>query len=82
VVQRAAPERGQSIRELDRRKEGLTLYGELENAQPVRKHIDPKWLPPEQVLQDGVTYFDTYEPDYVLTQRQEARDFFASILNR
>jgi hypothetical protein len=46
----------------------------------VRKDIDPKWLPPEQVLQNGVTYLNTYEPYDVLTQFQEARDFFASIL--
>ena len=61
-------------------KEGLTLYGELENAAPVRKDVDPTWLPPEQVFQEGVKYFDTYDPDYVLKQRLEARDFFASIL--
>ena len=61
-------------------KEGLTLYGQLENAAPVRKDVEPTWLPPEQLLQDGVKYFDTYDPDYVLSQRQEARDFFASIL--
>jgi hypothetical protein len=61
-------------------KEGLTLYGELENAAPVRTDVDPTWLPAEQVWQEGVKYFDTYDPDYALTQRLEAPDFFASIL--
>lgn len=61
-------------------KEGLTLYGELDGAAPVRNDVDPTWLPPDQVLQEGVKYFDTYDPDYVLKQRMEARDFFAGIL--
>jgi iron(III) transport system substrate-binding protein len=61
-------------------KEGLTLYAEIEGANPVRTDINPTWLPPEQVLKDGVKYFDTYNPDYVLTQRLEARNFYATII--
>ena len=62
-------------------KEGLTLYSEIENGAPVRNDIDPVWLPPEQLPKEGVKYFDTYEYDYVVTLRMEARDYFASILH-
>jgi iron(III) transport system substrate-binding protein len=61
-------------------KEGLTVYGELESAAPVRKDIDPTWLAPEQAFREGVEYFDTYDYDYVMQKRLEARDFFGSIL--
>jgi hypothetical protein len=36
---------------------------------------------PDQVPQSGGQYFDTYDPDYVLTKRAEARDFYAGILH-
>ncbi len=62
-------------------KEGVTVFGQLEGAVPVRNDVDPTWAIPEQVPQAGASYFDTYDPDYVLTKRQEARDFFASILH-
>jgi iron(III) transport system substrate-binding protein len=62
-------------------KDGMALYGPLDNGAPVRNDVDPTWLLPEQVPQPGAKYFDTYDRDYVLTQRQEARDFFASILH-
>jgi ABC-type Fe3+ transport system substrate-binding protein len=62
-------------------REGVTVFGQLENGVPVRNDVDPTWAAPEQIPQPGGTYFDTYDPDYVLTQRQEARDFFASILH-
>jgi ABC-type Fe3+ transport system substrate-binding protein len=62
-------------------KDGVALYGQLENAVPVRNDVDPTWVLPEQVPQPGGKYFDTYDPDYVLTKRLEARDFYASILH-
>ena len=62
-------------------KSGISAYGPLENAAPVRNDVDVSWLPPDEVPQPGGQYFDTYDPDYVLTKRQEARDFFASILH-
>jgi ABC-type glycerol-3-phosphate transport system substrate-binding protein len=62
-------------------KDGTTVFGQLEGATPVRADVDPTWVPAEEVPQPGVKYFDTYDPDYVLSKRQEARDFFASILH-
>jgi len=62
-------------------KEGISVYGPLDNGVPVRNDVDPTWVTPDQVPQPGGRYFDTYDPDYVLTKRQEARDFFASILH-
>jgi iron(III) transport system substrate-binding protein len=62
-------------------KEGVSVYGPIENGVPVRNDVDPTWLPADQIPQPGVQYFDTYDPEYVLTKRQEARDFFASILH-
>ncbi|MCA1644509.1 MAG: ABC transporter substrate-binding protein [Chloroflexi bacterium] len=62
-------------------KDGVALYGELDGQVPVRNDVDPKWVQPDQIPQPGGTYFDTYEPDYVVTKRQEARDFYASILH-
>jgi hypothetical protein len=38
-------------------------------------------VPPDQVPQPGVTYFDTYDYTYVTTKRLEARDFYASLLH-
>jgi hypothetical protein len=37
--------------------------------------------PPDQIPQPGGKYFDTYDPEYVLARRQEARDFFAALLH-
>jgi hypothetical protein len=62
-------------------KDGVALYGELDGQVPVRNDVNPTWVLPEQIPLPGVSYFDTYEPDYVLTQRLEARDFYASILH-
>jgi iron(III) transport system substrate-binding protein len=61
-------------------KEGLSIYGQIDGAAPVRADIDPTWVPADQVPKQGVTYFDTYDYDYVTTKRLEARDFYASIL--
>ena len=61
-------------------KEGLTLYGQIDGAVPVRSDIDPTWVPADQIPRPGVQYFDTYDYDYVTTKRLEARDYFASIL--
>jgi iron(III) transport system substrate-binding protein len=62
-------------------KDGVTVYGQLENGVPVRNDVDPTWVPPDQIPQPGGNYFDTYDPDYVLGKRLEARDYFASILH-
>ncbi len=62
-------------------RDGMAVYAPLENAVPVRKDVDPTWVPADQVPQPGGSYFDTYDPDYVVSKRQEARDFFASILH-
>jgi iron(III) transport system substrate-binding protein len=61
-------------------KNGVALYAELENGVPVRNDVDPTWVRPDQIPQPGLQYFDTYEPDFVLTRRLEARDFYATIL--
>jgi ABC-type Fe3+ transport system substrate-binding protein len=61
-------------------KEGVGLYGELENGVPVRNDVDPTWVRPDQIPQPGIQYFDTYDPDFVLTRRLEARDYYATIL--
>jgi ABC-type Fe3+ transport system substrate-binding protein len=62
-------------------KAGISVYGPIENGVPVRNDVDPTWVTPDQIPQPGGNYFDTYDPDYVLTKREEARDFFASILH-
>jgi iron(III) transport system substrate-binding protein len=62
-------------------KDGISVYAPLDNGVPVRNDVDPTWVTPDQVPQPGGEYFDTYDPDYVLTKRQEARDFFAALLH-
>jgi ABC-type Fe3+ transport system substrate-binding protein len=62
-------------------REGSTVYGQIENGVPVRSDIEPSWVPDDQVPKAGVTYFDTYDYDYVTTKRLEARDFYASLLH-
>jgi iron(III) transport system substrate-binding protein len=62
-------------------KDGISTYAPIENGVPVRNDVDPTWVPPDQVPQPGGSYFDTYDPDYVLSKRQEARDWYASILH-
>jgi hypothetical protein len=59
----------------------VALFGELDNGVPVRNDVDPTWVTPDQIPQPGGKYFDTYDPDYVVTTRQEARDFFAALLH-
>lgn len=62
-------------------KDGISVYAPLDNAVPVRNDVEPTWVSPDQVPKPDGQYFDTYDPDYVLGKRQEARDFFASILH-
>lgn len=62
-------------------KEGISVYGPIDNGVPVRNDVDPTWIPADQIPQPGRKYFDTYDPEYVLGKRQEARDYYASILH-
>src|SRR5919202_1859384 len=61
-------------------REGMTLYGQIDGEVPVRADVDATWVPADQVPKQGVSYFDTYDYDYVTTRRLQARDYFASIL--
>ena len=51
-------------------KDGLTMYSQTQVQVPVRTDIDPtSWIPKAYLPQPGVTYLDSYGPDYVLAKR-------------
>lgn len=61
-------------------KDGLTLFGQLEGAVPVRNDIDPTWSLPSAIPEAGVQYFDSYEYTFATSQREQIRQYFAGLL--
>jgi iron(III) transport system substrate-binding protein len=61
-------------------KDGLSVYGALDQSAPVRTDVDASaWVPPHLIPKAGGDYFDTFEYKYVMEQRQPIARFYASL---
>jgi len=61
-------------------KDGLSVYGALDQSAPVRTDVDAAaWVPPHLIPKPGGEYFDTFEYKYVMEKRQPIARFYASL---
>jgi iron(III) transport system substrate-binding protein len=61
-------------------KDGLSVYGALDQSAPVRTDVDASaWVPPHLIPKPGGEYFDTFEYKYVMEKRQPIARFYASL---
>ena len=61
-------------------KDGLSVYGALDQSAPVRTDVDASaWVPQHLIPKAGGDYFDTFEYKYVMEQRQPIARFYASL---
>ena len=61
-------------------KDGLTVYGTLDQSAPVRTDVDASaWVPAHLIPKPGGEYFDTFEYKYVMEKRQPIARFYASL---
>jgi iron(III) transport system substrate-binding protein len=61
-------------------KEGSEVFTRAVGVVPARNDIDVSHLPPEIIPKDGVQYFDTYDWDFTVTQKEKIRARIKEIL--
>jgi len=61
-------------------KDGLTVYGTVDQSAPVRTDVDASaWVPEHLIPKPGGDYFDTFEYSYVMEKRQPIARFYAAL---
>ena len=61
-------------------KEGVSVYGAIDQSAPVRTDVDASaWVPNHLIPKPGGDYFDTFEYRYVMEQRQPIERFYAAL---
>jgi iron(III) transport system substrate-binding protein len=61
-------------------KEGVSVYAPIDGSAPVRTDVDASgWLEPGLIPKPGGDYFDVYDYNYVVEQRQPIARFYASL---
>jgi iron(III) transport system substrate-binding protein len=61
-------------------KEGVSVYGAIDQVAPVRTDVDPTaWVPQHLIPKPGKEYFDTFEYKYVMEKRQPIARFYAAL---
>jgi iron(III) transport system substrate-binding protein len=61
-------------------KEGSEVFTRAVGIVPARNDIDVSHLPPEIIPKEGVQYFDTYDWDFTVTQKEKVRARIKEIL--
>lgn len=54
-------------------KEGSEIFSRAMSVAPTRNDIDESFLPPENIPQPGVKYFDTYDWEFTITTKETVR---------
>jgi iron(III) transport system substrate-binding protein len=54
-------------------KEGSEVFARAMSVAPTRNDIDESFLPPENIPQPGVSYFDTYDWEFTVTTKEKVR---------
>jgi iron(III) transport system substrate-binding protein len=61
-------------------REGVSVYGAIDQAAPVRTDVDASgWVPTHLIPKPGTTYFDVYDYKYVMEERQPISRFYAAL---
>jgi iron(III) transport system substrate-binding protein len=63
-------------------KEGLEAYSRAQLIATTRNDVDESFLPREQIPQAGVNYFDSYEWNFTVTEREKIRLRMKEILKK
>ena len=61
-------------------KEGLEIYSRGEGSPTLRTDIEESFLPREVVPRSGISYFDTYEWQWAVTERQRVKERIKQIM--
>jgi iron(III) transport system substrate-binding protein len=61
-------------------KEGLEIYSRGEGSPTLRTDIEESFLPGEVVPRPGINYFDTYEWQWAVTERQRVKERIKQIM--
>ena len=62
-------------------KEGSEVFNRAVGTVPTRSDIDESHLPPEIVPKDSVQYFDTYDWEFTITQKEKVRQRMKELLS-
>ncbi len=63
-------------------KEGLEIYARAEGRAALRTDTDESFIPPEQVPKPGVDYFDTFDWEFTVNEKEKIRLRMKEILGR
>ena len=63
-------------------KEGLEIYSRGEGSPTLRSDVDESFLRRDVIPRPGVNYFDTYDWEWVVTERQKAKERIQQIMRR
>jgi iron(III) transport system substrate-binding protein len=63
-------------------KEGSEIYGRALNMVPARTDVDMSDFPPETVPQPGASYFDMYDYNFTVTEKEQYRLRIKEMLGR
>ena len=62
-------------------KEGSEVFNRAVGTVPTRNDIDESHLPPEIIPKPGVQYFDTYDWEFTVTQKEKVRQRMKELLS-
>ena len=62
-------------------KEGSEVFNRAVGTAPARNDIDESHLPPEIIPKEGVQYFDTYDWEFTVTQKEKVRQRMKELLS-
>ena len=63
-------------------KEGLEIYARAEGRAALRTDTDESFLSAEEKLKDGIKYFDTYDWQFTVTEKEKIRLRLKELLGR
>ena len=61
-------------------KEGMAFYSQTQLQAPMRTDIDATWIPKRQVPQQGIPYYDGYDPQNLGAKRAAIQQIFTKLL--
>jgi len=62
-------------------KEGSEVFNRAVGTVPTRNDIDESHLPPEIIPKPGIQYFDTYDWEFTVTQKEKVRQRMKELLS-
>ena len=63
-------------------KEGLEIYARAEGRAALRTDSDESFIPPDQIPKPGINYFDTFDWEFTVREKEKIRLRMKEILGR